>query len=214
MAYGGDTGDGSAAEKISYAVWRNVHFLCKAVMAPASDAAEFFNTFQLKTHCSHIRRDILRGSSASASCRAVIFVLCIIVSHSYKKHQAEIECMIYARNSVQMNKNYLMRRNIQLESADERIFKRFFFGRVGAVAKEAVWVCFKEFTQAFQFNVSHQTFAELDPQNGQLGKIVAIDLQSGGQFILSQLSSHPQLADPAANDIFLLTGGYLSHKNS
>ena len=74
--------------------------------------------------------------------------------------------------------------------------------------------CFKEFTQAFQFNVSHQTFAELDPQNGQLGKIVAIDLQSGGQFILSQLSSHPQLADPAANDIFLLTGGYLSHKNS
>ena len=69
-----------------------------------------------------------------------------------------------------------MRRNIQLESADERIFKRFFFGRVGAVAKEAVWVCFKEFTQAFQFNVSHQTFAELDPQNGQLGKIVAIDL--------------------------------------
>ena len=56
--------------------------------------------------------------------------------------------------------------------------------------------------------------AELDPQNGQLGKIVAIDLQSGGQFILSQLSSHPQLADPAANDIFLLTGGYLSHKNS
>ena len=117
-----DTNARMPAEKISYAVWGNVHFLCKAVMAPASDAAEFFNTFQLKTHCSHIRRDILRGSSASASCRAVIFVLCIIVSHNYKKHQAEIECMIYARNSVQMNKNYLMRRNIQLESADERIF--------------------------------------------------------------------------------------------
>lgn len=102
MAYGGNTGDRGTAEKISYAVWGNIHFLCKAVMAPASDPAELFDAVQLKTHCSHTKRGIpvvIWFMPSSASCGAVIFVFCIIVSHCYKKDQAEIECIDYTRKS-------------------------------------------------------------------------------------------------------------------
>ena len=50
MAECRNTGHSGAAEKISYAVWGNIHFLCKAVMAPTTVITQLLYAVQFKTH--------------------------------------------------------------------------------------------------------------------------------------------------------------------
>ena len=45
-----DTNARMPAEKISYAVWGNIHFLCKAVMAPTTVITQLLYAVQFKTH--------------------------------------------------------------------------------------------------------------------------------------------------------------------